>query len=347
MNWQDALISPKATLEEAISMLDHAALRIVLIVDKERKLLGTLTDGDVRRALLRHQGLETSVQEVMNTSPRAVTKQWTREQILAEMRRYQLLQLPVLNENEQVVGLETLHGQLQQQKVDNPVFLMAGGLGTRLRPLTQTRPKPLLHVGGKPILEVILERFISDGFHRFYIATHYLSDMIEEHFGDGSRWGVDIQYVREQTPLGTGGALGLMPRDQIDLPVLVMNGDLLTGLNFHNLLAFHHQHGGAASMCVREYEHQIPYGVVEFQDHLVQGLTEKPVQRFFINAGIYVLSPEFVNSIPAHTRIDLPTLLQEQIASGNKVNLFPAHEYWLDIGRMEDFIKAQTDIELL
>ncbi|GGD72547.1 nucleotidyltransferase family protein [Lacimicrobium alkaliphilum] len=347
MNWQDALLSPDSTLEEAISMLDRAALRIVLVVDKEHKLLGTLTDGDIRRSLLKHQGLETNVREVMNTSPRSVTRQWTREQILSEMRRYQLLQLPVLNESGLVVGLETLHGQLQRQKIDNPVFLMAGGLGTRLRPLTQTCPKPLLHVGGKPILEVILQRFVDSGFHRFFISTHYLSEMIEEHFGDGSRWGVDIQYVREDEPLGTGGALGLMPEDQVDLPLLVMNGDLLTSLNFHNLLSFHQQHGGIASMCVREYEHQVPYGVVEFQDHLVQGLTEKPIQRFFINAGIYVLSPEFVNSIPANTRIDLPTLLEQQIKSGNRVNLFPAHEYWLDIGRMEDFIRAQTDIESL
>lgn len=342
--WESILVNPDLSLEDAIRVLDREALRFVMVVDAERRLLGTLTDGDVRRALLRHVSLASPVRDVMHTEPRTAMGDWSREKILALMERYQLLQIPVLDDAGHVIGLETLQSLLLKPRRDNPVFLMAGGFGTRLRPLTNSCPKPLLKVGEKPILELILENFINAGFHRFFISTHYMPELIHEHFSDGSRWGVDIRYVHEEQPLGTGGALGLLPHEEINLPVFMMNGDLLTNLDFGNLLDFHQDHAGIATMCVREYEHRVPYGVIESDGLRVQAMVEKPVFRYFINAGIYLLAPELVRSVQPNTRIDMPTLLERQISMGETVNMFPIHEYWLDIGRMEDFQRAQIDI---
>lgn len=341
--WELTLVDPECSMEQAIATLDQVAVRIVMVVDQARQLLGTLTDGDVRRALLKQRPLSTPVREVMCSTPKTAERDWSKDRILTVMERYQLLQLPVLDSNGVVIGLETLHDLLSKPRRNNPVFLMAGGFGTRLRPLTHNCPKPLLKVGEKPILELILERFINSGFHRFFISTHYMPEMIREHFGDGSRWGVTIRYIHEDSPLGTGGALGLLPHDEIDLPMFLMNGDLLTTLDFKNLLEFHETHSGAATMCVREYEYCVPYGVIQSDGHRIQSMVEKPVQRFFINAGIYLLSPELVRSVSAGTRVDMPTLLENEISAGRDVNMFPVHEYWLDIGRMEDFQRAQQE----
>lgn len=341
--WESTLIGPEATLEEAIATLDREALRIVMVVSAERRLLGTLTDGDVRRALLKHMTLDVPVAEVMCITPRTAARDWSKERILADMEKYQLLQLPVVDQEGRVIGLETLHDLLNKRHRDNPVFLMAGGFGTRLQPLTHNCPKPLLKVGEKPILELILENFVNAGFHRFFISTHYMPEMIREHFGDGSQWGVSIRYIHEEEPLGTGGALGLLPHDEIDQPLFMMNGDLLTTLNFQNLLEFHQDHSGVATMCVREYEHCVPYGVIQSEGHRICSMVEKPVHRFFINAGIYLLSPDLVKSVAPGVRVDMPTLLEREIANGNDVNMFPVHEYWLDIGRMEDFKRAQQE----
>ena len=341
--WEFTLIGPRTSLEAAIATLDREALRIVLVVDSDRRLLGILTDGDVRRALLKHLPLETPAEVVMCATPLTATRAWSKERILAAMEQHQLLQLPVVDEENRVIGLETLHGLLYKRRLDNPVFLMAGGFGTRLRPLTQNCPKPLLKVGEKPILELILESFINAGFHRFFISTHYMPEMIQSYFGDGSRWGVSIRYVHEDEPLGTGGALGLLPHDEIDLPLFMMNGDLLTTLNFQNLLEFHQSHSGVATMCVREYEYTVPYGVIQSEGHSILSMVEKPVQRFFINAGIYMLSPDLVRTVMPGTYIDMPTLLEQQIVKNKNVNMFPVHEYWLDIGRMEDFQRAQQE----
>lgn len=344
-NWESTLVSPESTLEEAVKVMDQSALRVAIVVDKNRHLLGTLTDGDVRRALLRHQPLSVPVSEVMCTTPQVAHQDWSRERILGVMETTQLLQLPIVDEQGAIVGLETLHGLLDKRLLNNPVFLMAGGFGTRLYPLTQDCPKPLLKVGDKPILELILERFISAGFHRFFISTHYLPEMVRDYFGDGKRWGVTIRYTHEETPLGTGGALGLLPHEEINEPMLMMNGDLLTTLNYRELLDFHNEHKGVATMCVREYEYQIPYGVIQSEGHLIRSMVEKPVQKFFVNAGVYVLSPELVKSVTAGTKVDMPTLLEREIANRHEVTMFPVHEYWLDIGRMEDFKRAQVEFE--
>lgn len=342
--WERALVSPGTALGEAIEVMDREALRIALVVDDEQRLLGTLTDGDVRRALLGKQTLEAPVESIMFRHPKVAHRDWSKARMLAWMEQHDLLQLPMVDDDHKVIGLETLHGLLQRPRQDNPVFLMAGGFGKRLRPLTNTCPKPMLRVGDKPILELILEGFVNAGFHRFYISTHYMPEQIRDHFGDGSQWNVSIKYIHEDNPLGTGGALGLLPHEEIDLPLFMMNGDILTNLNYLSLLAFHEEHGGKATMCVREFDYQVPYGVIEADGHRAKAMVEKPVYTFNVNAGIYLLSPELVKRVTPGTQVDMPTLLEQEMGDGHSVNLYPLKEYWLDIGQVDDFQRAQQEV---
>lgn len=341
---KNVLVHGNLPLETAIASLEKTGQRIVLVVDEKERLLGTLTDGDVRRALLRHKAMMTPVSEVMCTTPQVAELHWSREKILAVMKSKHLLQLPVVDQSGRVVGLESLHDLLSKRKIENSVFLMAGGFGKRLHPLTQDCPKPMLKVGDKPILELILQSLADVGFHRFYISTHYLPKMITEYFGDGSKWNITIQYIHEDKPLGTAGALGLLPPNAIQAPMIHMNGDLLTRVDYRSLLEFHECHPGSATLCVREYETQVPYGVIQSDGHRITKIVEKPVQRHFISAGIYVLSPELVGRVTPGQHIDMPTLLEQEIVAGRDVNMFPLHEYWLDIGRMDDFQRAQDEV---
>ena len=343
-SWENILVSPDTALQTAIGVLDRGGLQIAVVVDGDRRILGTVTDGDVRRALIRQVSLESPISTAMNPQPRTALIGATQESILQLMERHQLSQIPIVDGENRVIGIETLHGLLHGRKRDNAVFLMAGGFGKRLQPLTENCPKPLLNVGDQPILEIIIENFVHAGFHRFFISTHYRPDMIRERIGDGSRWNIDVEYVHEDEPLGTGGALGLLPKGVIKEPMFMMNGDLLTNLNFNTLLDFHEKNDGVATMCVREYEHRVPYGVIEGDGLRVMAMVEKPSYRYFINAGIYVLSPELIESVEPDKRVDMPDLLERQIAADRRVNMFPVHEYWLDIGRMEDFQRAQSDV---
>jgi dTDP-glucose pyrophosphorylase len=343
-NYEPALIHANSTLQEAMTALDRGGLQIAVVVDEQRRIAGTVTDGDVRRALIRKVSLEAPVSEAMNRQPRTAPAGASKERVLQLMERHEISQIPLVDAEGRVVGIETLHGLLHGTRRDNAVFLMAGGFGTRLQPLTDNCPKPLLNVGDKPILEIIIENFVKAGFHRFFISTHYLPEMIQERIGDGSRWDVEVQYVHEDEPLGTGGALGLLPRDAIREPMFMMNGDLLTNLDFGKLLDFHDGHDGIATMCVREHEHRVPYGVIEGDGLRITSMVEKPEYRYFINAGIYVLSPAVLDGVARDQRIDMPTLLQQHMEQGRPVNMFPVHEYWLDIGRMEDFQRAQYDV---
>jgi dTDP-glucose pyrophosphorylase len=343
-SWKNALIGPDTTFEEAVRCVNNSGLRIALIVGSDLRLLGTLTDGDIRRALLRHIALDAPVNQAMCSSPKVGKPDWSRDRLLGVMEGSELLQIPIVDDQNKIVGLETIHGLLDKRQIGNPVFLMAGGFGTRLYPLTESCPKPMLKIGDKPILELIIETFIRDGFYNFFISTHYLPNVIKNHFGDGSRWGVKIRYIHEETPLGTGGALGLLPHEEINEPILVMNGDLLTTMDYRALLEYHNAHASIATMCVREYEQKIPYGVIQNRGNQIISMIEKPVHKFFVNAGIYALSPELVKSVSPGVRIDMPTLLEKSIKEEKQVTMYPLHEYWLDIGRMDDFNRAQTEI---
>lgn len=344
-NWKNIFLSPSDTLKKAIQVLDDEALRIVLVVNDKKQLLGTVTDGDVRRALIRGSNMDTLLSDMMYAKPTVAPSGSSREELLKIMKNKDLLQIPLVEGDMTVVGLETISNLLDCSKLENTVFLMAGGIGKRLHPLTKDVPKPLLRVGQKPILETILEQFISFGFHNFYISTHYKAEMIKSYFGNGDQWKVNINYIHEDEPLGTAGALGLLPAISNNLPVIVMNGDVLTKVNFENLLSFHREQGGVATMCVREYDFQVPYGVVESNGSEVTSIIEKPVHRFFVNAGIYVLEQSFVRSVSENHAVDMTTLLNNEIKKSNKVNLFPVFEYWLDIGQKNEFFKAQDDLK--
>lgn len=341
-SWQKIIISQQATIRDALKVIDSQALGIALIADNN-KLLGTLTDGDIRRGLLRSLNMDDAAVEVMNSNPIVVGPETEKEQLIHLMESKSIFALPVVK-NGVIEGIYTLHELLHKPQYENPIFLMAGGFGTRLRPLTDDCPKPLLKVGNKPILEITLQRFIDAGFKNFYISTHYLPKMIQAHFGDGSNWGVKIQYVHEENPLGTGGALGLLPKEIPQLPLIMINGDILTNMDFSKLLEFHNKENADATMCVREYDYQIPYGVIYGEGHRITSMIEKPIQRFHINAGIYVVNPEVYNSVDKDTAIDMPTLLENKIAKNKSVLMFPLHEYWLDIGQMDDYRRAQQDI---
>ncbi len=343
-SWESVLIPPSLTLHDAIGVLNQGGRQIAVVVDEQRRILGTLTDGDIRRALLKKVDLQCPVQDVMAHQPRTASVDINKGAVLRLMEQHQLLQVPIVDARSRVVGIETLHGLLHGRRKDNAVFLMAGGFGKRLQPLTDNCPKPLLSVGDKPILEIIIQNFVNAGFHRFFISTHYRPEMIRECIGDGGRWNVDIEYVHEDEPLGTGGALGLLSKDRIQEPMFMMNGDLLTNLDFNKLLDFHRSHDSIATMCVREHEHRVPYGVIECDGLRVTSMVEKPSYRYFINAGIYVLSPSILDAVVPGQHIDMPTLLEQCMQANQAVNMFPVHEYWLDIGRIEDFQRAQDEV---
>ncbi len=341
--WRDILLTPDDNIRRAIEVIDEGAKRIALVVDAEGRLLGTVTDGDIRRGILRHVSLEAPISEVMNTQPRTLPENHLRAEALQLLGSAQVLQVPIVNDAGVLVGLETLSDLMKRPRLENPVFLMAGGFGTRLRPLTDNCPKPMLPVGGKPMLEHILQDMIDFGFYRFYISVHYLSEQVINHFQDGSRWGVSIQYIHEDSPLGTAGALGLLPKDAVQRPIIVVNGDIMTRVNYESLLQDHDRHTPAATICTRQYDFQVPYGVIEHEGQKITDITEKPVHRFFVSAGIYVLAPQVVHAVMANTRVDMPDLLKNEMAAGHDVRMFPVHEYWLDIGRMNDFEMAQHD----
>lgn len=325
--------------------MDRGGWRIALVCDENRHLKGVITDGDVRRALLRHVGLRAPASEIMNATPVTAELYSDRSQRLRLMLERSIERLPIVDEQGRVCGIELLREMLTPPSKDNAVVLMAGGFGTRLRPLTQERPKPLLHVGDKPILEHILESFAEHGFRRFYISVHYKAEMIRSHFGDGSRWGVEIDYLHEDEPLGTAGCLTLLPEEALQAPVIVMNGDILTRVNFEALLNFHEQEQVAATLCVREYSFQIPFGVVQADGHRLKSIEEKPVVQQFVSAGIYVLNPDVIRGI-GRVPVDVPDILVRLQQKAHPVGVFPLHEYWLDIGRMDDFQKAQADYGL-
>ncbi len=340
--WKEILVLPEKSIREAVGVLDKSSLQIVLVVNENHRLLGTVTDGDIRRGILKGMSLDEPIQRIMNPAPTVAMIDESRESILAAMQRKGLHHIPLVDENHRVMGLETIDELIQPRARENRVVLMAGGLGSRLRPLTDECPKPMLKVGNKPLLETILENFIEYGFHRFYISVNYMADVVKSYFGDGSRWGADIGYLHEDQRLGTAGALSLLPEKPTEA-LLVMNGDLLTKVNFKQLLDFHTGHHAQATMCVREYDFQVPYGVVKIDAHRITSIDEKPIQRFFVNAGIYVLEPEALDLIAPNTYFDMPTLFEKLIALKKETAVFPIREYWLDVGQLADYDRANGE----
>lgn len=338
---QDYCVSPLSTLRKAVEIIDRGAAQIALITDSD-SLIGIVTDGDVRRGLLLGESLDAPVTNIMRRDFRSLPANATAAEALALMQRETLHQIPVLDEAGKVVHLFLLEDLIKPQKLPNSVVIMAGGEGKRLRPLTNDCPKPMLQVAGKPLLEIILKQCMDAGFEHFYFAVNYLKEQIQSHFQDGSAWGARIQYLEEDKPLGTAGALSLLPQ-RPDHPFLVLNGDVLTRVDYTHLLRFHADHQSTATMCVREHSTQIPYGVVRMDDVKVVALEEKPVLTHYVNAGIYLLNPDVLDLVPKDAFFDMPQLLETAAQQGKSVSAFPMHEYWLDIGHPETLERAHGE----
>ena len=337
--WRQAILPIGATLGQAIRNLDQVAIKIVLVTNEAGVLEGTVSDGDIRRALLKGLTLDSPIVSIVHRNALVVPPEMARDLVMQMMVANKIQQIPVVDAERCVVGLHIWDEVTTPLARPNLMVIMAGGMGTRLRPHTENCPKPLLAVAGKPMLEHIIDRAKLDGFTRFVLAIHYLGHMIEAHFGDGERLGVQIDYLREESPLGTAGALGLL-NPLPDAPFVVTNGDVITDIRYGELLDFHIRHAAAATMAVRVHEWQHPFGVVQIQGVEIVGFEEKPINRSHINAGVYALEPAALSVLAANTHCDMPTLFERLQAKAQRTVAYPMHEPWLDVGHLDDFLAA-------
>jgi dTDP-glucose pyrophosphorylase len=348
-NLDQLLVKPSASIREVMACIDQNAKGIALVVDDDRHLIGTITDGDIRRAILDGIDVDSTIQKLLKRRratpyPEPITAPaGTSDAELVQMMNHRAIrQIPLLDEEGRVVDLALLNDLVMEYETPLTAVVMAGGYGTRLRPLTKDVPKPMLPIGDRPLMELIVEQLRKSGIQRVNVTTHYLADKIKEHFADGQDFGVEIDYVDEYRPLGTAGALGLMePPDQ---PLLVMNGDILTRIDFQAMLSYHREHDADLTVGVRQYDLEVPYGVVECEGPQVRRLREKPRYNFLVNAGIYLLEPLVHRYIPNGQRFDMTDLIEKLIKVGRMVVSFPIVEYWLDIGEPVDYEQAQEDV---
>jgi dTDP-glucose pyrophosphorylase len=334
-------IGAQATIRDAIQTIDQGAVQIALVVENDQ-LLGTVTDGDIRRAFLKGMELSDFITHIYNPRPIKGFISQPKEDLLQMALAAGVKQVPMVDDQGMLVGIEFVEDYLRVSEKPNRVVVMAGGLGSRLRPLTDNTPKPLLKVGSKPILETIIRNFTHYGFRNIYLSVNYKAEQIQDYFLDGMAFGAKLKYLVEDKRLGTAGALSLFP-ETAEHPIIIMNGDLLTNVNFEHLLNFHLLSEASATMCVRDYELQVPYGVVHSDGATIQGIEEKPIHRYYVNAGIYVLSPEVLKQIPNGQYFDMPQLFQKLIQTGCKTCSFPVREYWMDIGKPADFEQANEE----
>ena len=338
--WRKTLLSSEAQISDAVRNLEESGLQIVLVVSNDEILQGTVTDGDIRRGLLRGLDLRSKISSIIHEEALVVPTEIKRSLVVQLMKSNQIRQIPIVDEERRVVGLHLWDETNLSVVRHNTMVIMAGGRGTRLGERTQNCPKPLLPIAGKPILEHIIERSKTEGFTRFVISVHYLGHMIEEYFHQGEKWQVQIDYVREQEPLGTAGAISLLnPRPEI--PFIVSNGDILTDIHYGELLDFHIQNRAVATMASRLYEHQNPFGVVSTRGVEIVGFEEKPIVRSYINAGIYVIDPMALECLSTNLYCNMTTLFERLRILGKKTVIYPIHEPWLDVGRPEDLKRAE------
>jgi len=342
INISQICLLANSTIGEALSVIDSGAVKIALIVDRDNKLLGTLSDGDIRRGLLRKKTLNDIVEDVYFKAPITASKNNSKESLLSLCSINKIGQIPIVDADQKIVDLFIIDDELLKKQYENAVVLMVGGLGSRLRPLTDNTPKPMLNVGGIPILQTIVKGFIDSGFINITMCLGYKSNVIKDYFKDGADFGANIEYVVEEKRMGTAGALTLLGK-KLNKPFFVMNGDLLTNIDYVKMLDFHESHDSKATMCVRAYDVQVPYGVVNVINEDIISIEEKPVHNFFVNAGMYLLDPECVDLIPIDEFYDMPSLFEKMILDNKKITSFPLTGYWLDIGRFSDYEKANSD----
>lgn len=337
--WKKILIPPETEIQKTIEMIDKNGMQIAFVIDDKQRLLGTVTDGDIRRGLLKGISLSHSIKEIMNQRPVTIPVMKNKKSVLQILKINKLRQLPVVDDTGVVIGIERLDELIEPEKNDYWVVIMAGGMGKRLSPLTDHCPKPMLNIGGKPILETMILNLMDQGFRRFFVSVHYKADQIKGYFGDGTKWGVEIRYIQEEVMLGTAGALSLLPV-KTNKPILVMNGDILTKLSMDQMIAFHESHQAHATVAVRTYDYQVPYGVIKTSRGRLIGFEEKPVYTSLVNAGIYTINPEVIERIPKNTCYDMDQLLKKMLLDEEPLSVFPIREYWIDIGTMKEFNRA-------
>ena len=343
--WRQAILPENSTIGQVIRNLDKFGLSIVLVVNETNNLIGTISDGDVRRGLLKGLDLNSSIASIVHHDALVAVPQMSRDTVIQLMVANKIQQIPVVDDQQQLVGLHLWNEMTTSPARANLMVIMAGGKGTRLLPHTQNCPKPMVLVAGKPMLEHIIERGKLEGFNHFVLAIHHLGHMIEAHFGSGERLGVKIDYLREQSPLGTAGALGLLDFKP-DAPFVVTNGDVITDIRYGELLDFHNSYQASATMAVRIHEWQHPFGVVQMQGVEIIGFEEKPVARSHMNAGVYVLSPEVLNELTAEAPCDMPMLFERLQTKAKRTVAYPMHEPWLDVGRPDDLKTANGTFEI-
>ena len=343
-NISSLIISDGSSIEHALRKIDLNGKQIALITNADDKMVATITDGDVRRALLGGVNLSDPVSDIMREDFKFVSVGDNPKKVADLMKEFKLLQIPELDEHGFPTALFYKDFQNQLLAQDAHVFLMAGGMGTRLRPLTYETPKPMIMLGGKPILEHILNNFIQQGFSKFTISINYMAEMIKEYFGNGSKFGISIAYLEEAKRLGTGGALSLI-KDRPSDSFIVMNSDLLVEIDFVALLQQHSAFGSDATICSTSYKVEVPYGVIQSENFEFKRIIEKPIHSHLINAGAYVLSPEALNYLKLNEYIDMPSLLEKLVDAGRNVSTFEISGLWIDIGRMSDLERAQTSFD--
>lgn len=339
---EEICVLPSNTIREVLEIIDKNSKQLALVTDGDLRLIGTISDGDVRRALLKGYTLDNQITDIYFKDPTYAKISDSKESIIRIATNKKIHQIPIIDSSRRLVGLDVLDELLEKTAKNNKVVLMVGGLGIRLRPLTENVPKPMLKVGNKPILETIVEKFAEYGYNEIIMCVNYKSQVIQDYFRDGSKFGVSIQYLVEEQRMGTAGALSLI-NQKIEEHFFVMNGDLLTNVNFEHLQNYHVSNESSATMCVREYIHKVPYGVVNLNDNKIESIKEKPEYKFFVSAGIYMLSPSSLEFIPKNEYYDMPTLFEKLIKNNKKTISFPIREYWLDIGRIEEFEKANNE----
>ena len=341
VTWEQALLPVDANLRQVITNLNETSFQVVIIVNSDRGLVGTITDGDIRRGLLQGMGMGSPIKDIIFREPLVAPPQMAYETALQLMFANKVRQIPIVDEKRYVVGMHLRENLRALNERPNLMVIMAGGRGTRLRPHTKNCPKPLLPVAGKPILEYIIIGAKAEGFQHFVLAIHYLGDMIEEYCGDGSKWDVNIDYLREESPLGTAGAIGLL-KQRPELPFVIANGDVLTDIRYGDMLDYHCRNEAHASMAVQVHEWQNPFGVVHTNGIDITGFEEKPIVRNHINAGVYVLEPNALDILKTGEHCDMPSLFKFLLDNNMRTIVYPVHEPWLDVGREEDLGRAQV-----
>jgi len=338
---------PEASLMDAVRAIEVSRRRMAVVVAEDGRLLGTLTDGDIRRHLLASGNLDAPVSKAMNPNPLTARIESSNGYMKDLMRRGNVVALPQVDQNGNflllihLMDLEREDQQVSGTSGFSFAVIMAGGEGTRLRPLTEAIPKPMVEIGGAPLLERQIQRLAQAGISRVYISINYLSHIIEDYFGDGRNFGVEICYLREQEKLGTAGALSLLP-EHPDGPIMVMNGDILTTSDLDSLYSFHIFHGAQITAAAIDHRVNIPYGVIRADGPFVTGLVEKPSERFLCNAGIYAVSPAALKLLPSGKCSHMTDLIDICLAGNLPVAVFPVHEYWNDIGTPDDLEKARA-----